>query len=246
MGKKHIQPTLMMAMLCLLCSKSLAGQTEYAPPWTAHSENFFMIVMSLHAGNVQKLLPKGVEALANEDGMVATIFEMYDTGRVSGMPDYKIAFVVVEIRNLNSRDGTPGHFAIWGKTDSPESLEVLQNHFGFPYSLAENITVGKEQNAYTGSIGAPGKEMMRVKIEPVPEQPFTGEGIVNMVGLNGERNIVKSEVPYLTSGYTGRIVSFEIQPQGDPVLELIKNATPAWSMVSDNQIFSYSPALPTN
>src|SRR5690606_6747275 len=140
-----------------------------SPPWTVHSDNFFMIVMSLKAADVQKLLPAGVEALSNQDGMVPAIFEMYDASRVSGIPDYKIAFIVVEIKNHNSRDGTPGHVAIGGSTDSSESLEVLKHHFGFPYTLSPVIAIGKEQGAHTGSIGAAGKELLRVKIEPVPE-----------------------------------------------------------------------------
>lgn len=250
MNTKFIGFVLTLIAFSLLCDPLVQAQNKPrplpSPPWTAQSDNFFMIIMSLKAADVQKLLPKGVEALANNEGMVTTIFEMYDTKRVSGMPNYKIAFIVVDIKNQNSRDGTPGHFAIWGKTDSAESLEVLQEHFGFPYGLAENITVGKEQNAHTGSIGAPGKEVLRIKIEPVPEQEFANEGIVNMVGVSGDRRVVKSEVPYLTSGYVGKVVTLDIQPQGDPVLELIEKATPVWAMVSDNQIFSYSPAILAN
>jgi hypothetical protein len=251
MRVKHIRFIFLLVTFSVLGSGNVISQTEtsadkpvYGPPWTAHSKNFLLMIFHLNVNEVKKLLPKGVEALANEAGMVNTILEMYETDGVSGIPDYKTAFIVVDIKNQDSRNGTPGHFAVWGRVNDRQALDVFRSHFGFPYHYAENITVSADKDAYTGAIGTTGKEVIQVKIELIREQVFSNTGIVNMVGVKGTQTVVKSMVPYLTKGYAGKVVSFEIRPDGDPVLKLIKEATPVWSMISTDQTFSYSHAIP--
>jgi hypothetical protein len=247
---KHIRFLFLIVAFSVLGSPNVISQTDgdadkpvYGPPWTAHSNNFLMMIFNLPVNEVKKRLPEGVEALANEAGMVTTILEMYETSGVSGIPDYKTAFIVVDIKNQDSRNGTPGHFAVWGRVDEPQALDVFRSHFGFPYSHAESISVGPDKNVYTGAVGTAGKEILKVKIEPIQEQPFSNTGTVNMVGLKNRQIMVKSIVPYLTKGHTGKVVSFEVRPDGDSVLTSIKEAQPVWSMVSTEQIFSYSQAV---
>lgn len=247
---KHIRFIFLLIAFSMLGISNAISQSDggadkpvYGPPWTAHSNNFLMMIFNLPVNEVKKLLPEDVEALANEAGMVTTILEMYETSSVSGIPDYKTAFLVVDIKNMDSRNGTPGHFAVWGRVDEPQALDVFRSHFGFPYSHTERISVSPDKNVYTGVVGAAGKEILKVKIESVQEQPFSSTGTVNMVGLKNRQTVVRSIVPYLTKGYAGKVVSFEVRPDGDPALALIKEAQPVWSIVSTEQIFSYSQAI---
>lgn len=247
MSVKHI---VLFSILLLWGNTALIAQNagdaqapKFAPPWVMQSGNFMMAAFNLKTADVQKLLPKGVEPLVNQEGMVTALLEMYETNQVSGIPNYKIAFIVVDIKGHDSREGIPGHFAVWGRVTPQEALDAFQGHFGFPYKFADSIMLGMEQDAHVGAIGAPGKEILKLKIAPVPEQPFTGQGAVNMVGMNADSGTVKSEVPYITRGYMAKVLSFEVRAKGDPVLKLIKDAAPAWALVSKDQIFSYSHAI---
>lgn len=216
---------------------------KLAPPWVVQSEKFLMVAFNLKAADVRKLLPKGVEPLLNKEGMVGALLEMYETSRISGIPNYKTAFVVVDVQGHDSREGTPGHFALWGRVSPLESLEAFRDNFGFPYEYAENFGFRIEQAAHTATVGPPGREILKVMIAPVAEQPFEGQGIVNMLGMNADSGIVKSEVPYLTRGHSGKVLNFQVRPNGNPVLKLLKSATPLWAVVSKDQIFSYSHAV---
>lgn len=215
----------------------------FAPPWVVQSGNFLMLTFDLKVADVRKLLPKGVEPLVNEAGEVVAILEMYETERVSGIPQYKTAFIVVEVQGHDSREGTPGHFAVWGRVSPREALDAFRNHFGFPYQDAPDIDFSMEEKAHVANTGGPGREALRVKIAPIPEQPFEGEGSVNLVGMNADSGTVKSEVPYIMRGYNGKLLSFELRPGSDPVLKLLRNAVPLQAWVSNDRILSYSHAV---
>lgn len=231
------------ASLAARATTSVPETPQFVPPWVVQSENFLMVAFHLKPDDVRKLLPKGVEPLVNKEGTVGALLEMYETKRISGLPNYKIAFIVVDIQGHESRTGTPGHFAVWGRVSPLESLAAFKSHFGFPYQYGEQINFGIEQDAHFAAIGPPGKEQLRVKIAPLADQPFEAEGSINMVGMNADSGTVKAEVPYITKGHYGRLVSLEIRPGGDPVLKLIRNALPAWALVSKEQVFSYSHAV---
>lgn len=221
-----------------------SGQApQFAPPWVVESENFLMVAFHLKPDDVRRLLPKGVEPLVNREGTVGALLEMYETKRISGLPNYKIAFIVVDIQGHPSRTGMPGHFAVWGRVSPLESLAAFKSHFGFPYQHGEQINFKVERNAHFGAIGPAGKELLRVKIESMADQPIAAEGSVNMVGMNADSGTVKAEVPYITQGHYGKILNFEVRPGKDPVLKLLRNTKPAWALVSKDQVFSYSHAV---
>jgi hypothetical protein len=229
--------TFLLSALVLSLVESAGAQTT-SPPWLMQSGNFFMVVFKSKADAVQKLLPKGVEALADKDGLVGTALEMYETSRASGIPSYRTAFLVVDVKGHDSSGGTPGHFALWGRVSPPESLNAFVSHFGFPYEDAD-ITLGLEEGTHVGIIADAGKEILKVKVEPVADQPIAVQGRVNMVGRKAN-GVVRSEVPYLSHGNAGKVVTLEVQPQADAALALIQGATPVWAMVAKDQTFSYS------
>jgi hypothetical protein len=232
----------LLALLLSVGSSAIAETTPSSPPWLLQSGNFFMMVFKPKAEAVKKLLPKGVEALADKDGLVTATFEMYETRRASGLPSYKTAFLVVDVKGHDSREGMPGHFAVWGRVSPQESLNAFVSHFGFPYEHAD-ITLALEEAVHVGTVSASGKKLLTARIAPNAEQPVTAEGSVNMVGRHAERGVVRSTVPYLSNGHVGKVIAFELEPNADPALELIDDLTPVWSLVTRDQTFSYSAAV---
>ncbi|MGD2033683.1 MAG: hypothetical protein PVF73_01405 [Bacteroidales bacterium] len=188
--------------------------TIMAPPFLAHSSRFMMALFHLKAEKVNKLLPEGIVAIENKDGMVTATFEMYETDRIYGLPNYKVAFIVVDVSGHNSRDDTPGHFAVWGNTDSKAASEYFYSHFGLPFSYTEHMTLKTDGKKYTGTIGLQGEEKIRIGLEILPGQPFSGSGIVNMVGKTEDGIIAISEVLWLSNGYNGYLQTFDVDPQG--------------------------------
>lgn len=215
------------------------------PPYLAHSANFMMVLFQLKANDVQVLLPEGVLPNANEAGMVTAGFEIYETDRVYGLPEYGMAFIFVEVKNLTSNNGTPGHWALWGTVDDHVTLQVMRDTFGFPYRF-ENVRVTESADIYTGRVGEEGKESVIIRIKFNEAKPFSGEGIVNMCSMAKNGKTLKTEVPWFTTGTAGDIIDFEIKPKGDKVLELIKVAKPHFQIISSNQIFSYSRPVVVN
>ncbi len=216
------------------------GKVLFPSPFIAHSSNFLMALFNLNKEEVQPLLPEGMRAKINESGQVTAGFEMYETDRISGIPNYLIAFIYVEVTGLNSKNGAPGHWAIWGNVTGKTVLNNFKDHFNFPYELEEQMSIVKVNNMFTGTVGSSGREKITLKVDYQHDKPFSGEGIVNMYGENNKGQVVKTEVPWLSSGSFGNLVSLEINPMGNKALELIKDAKPFVSIISTNQSFSYS------
>jgi hypothetical protein len=206
------------------------------PPYLAHSSNFIMTLFNLRAEDVQPLLPSSVKAKIKDAGMVTAGLEIYETDRIHGIPQYSMVFLFVEVAGLESNNGTPGHWAIWGRINQKSTLQNMLHHFSFPYGF-EEIKLTHESNVYTGTVGA---GLIDLKIKFNEKQPFAGEGIVNMCSFSRDGKILITEVPWFSTGSTGELVRFDIDPQGDKVLEIVKNAKPYFSMISTNQTFSYS------
>lgn len=212
---------------------------HFPPPWVAESKNFLMAIFNLKADEVRKLLPKEIEPLANKDGLVPVTLEMYETARAASIPSYKTVFLVVDVKGHDNREGAPGHFAVWGRVTPEEALVPFKAHFGFPYRFSE-MSVTAEAKAFTGVVGTADKAQLRIKLERQADQPFSGQGSVHMVGVKRGTGVVRSEVPYLTQGHVAKVTAFEVQPEGDPWLTLLKEAAPVWALVSTEQVFSYS------
>lgn len=221
--------------------QKLEQKTELvAPPYQAHSSNFIMVMFHLPAKEVNSLLPKGIVAKQNQEGMVQAAFEMYGTDRIYGVPNYKAAFLVVDIQNHESANGTAGHYAIWGNlSDAKASFNFIEN-FGIPFSHNEKLTLNNDLNTYSGVVELEDKEQIQLVIDKVESQPFNDSGIVNMIGQKSPGQFITAEVPWLSKGYAGKLIKFESNVTSHPALKLLKDVTPFWALISNDQIFSYS------
>lgn len=234
--RKCLLLLLLMPVVALAASKP-STEAPSSPSWVVDSKSFAMVTFSLPAEEVKKLLPASIIPLVNDKGRVNTTLEVYNTERISGIPSYEIVFIVVDVANHPSRTGMPGHFAIWGRVDSKPSQDFFSKEFGFPYKLTSAIDIQPTANAYKASIAGE----LQLHIEPLRDQPFEGNGVVDMLSLHPEKGLLKTEVPFLTKGHFGNVVSLNITSKGDPLLDLLKNTKPDWSLVSDQQVFTYSP-----
>jgi hypothetical protein len=217
------------------------ANTIQSPPWLVYSRQFLMVVFHADAKAVQAVLPKGIQVQPNQDGKASLMLEIYNTERTNGIPIYQMAFIVADINDYPSRNGTPGHFALWGRVDSPDALRQFREVYGFPYDVAESITVDMHEGKHRGVIEFGDEGSIRAQIEPLVDQTFKQDGVVNMVGMLSPNSLTIGEVPYFTHGNVGKIIELEIKnPKGDPILTLLKGAQPVWSMVSVDQMFSYA------
>jgi hypothetical protein len=195
-----------------------------------------MTLFNLKPEDVQPFLPAGIKAKVNDAGMVTGGLEMYETDRIQGTPNYGIVFIFVEVVGLESNNGTPGHWAIWGRVNQQVTLQNMQHYFNFPYEL-ENISVEESAGIYRGRVGT---GVISLKIRFNDKAPFGGEGIVNMCSISKDGKILKSEVPWFSEGSVGELMDFDIVAEGDKVLQIIKGIKPYFSMISTNQTFAYS------
>jgi hypothetical protein len=214
-----------------------APDARTSPPWLMQADNFMMVTFKVKADAVRKVVPKGIDVLVDADGLVTATLEMYQTRRTSGIPGYATAFLVVDVKGYDSRQGAPGHFAVWGRVGPAEALDAFRGHFGFPYEQAD-ITLSQEKGAHVSVVRASGKDVLAVRIEPNAEQPISVQGSVNMVAIDQDR-VLHSEVPYISNGNAGGGGAVDVRSD-DPALALIKGVKPAWSMVAKDQTFSYS------
>jgi hypothetical protein len=220
----------------LAITASAQNNAHSEPPYMAHSSNFVMTLFNLKPEDVQEFLPAGIKANVNDTGMVTGGLEIYETDRIQGTPNYGMVFIFVEVANLESNNGTPGHWAIWGRLNQESTLKNMQHYFNFPYQL-DKIEVTQEESIYTGTVG---NGLISLKIKYNEKAPFGGEGIVNMYSLSKDGKILKTEVPWFSTGCAGNLIALDIDPQGDSVLNLVKTCKPYFSIISTSQTFSYS------
>ena len=231
--------------LCLLvaCTQSPIAHSYTSSPWLVESRSFAMISFSLHPDDVRPHLPAGLAPQINDKNRVTCILEVYATERIAGLPNYTMAFLVVEIAGHPSRTGTPGHFAIWGRLDSPASLDFFAQQLGFPYRLASRLDIQVSQNSHRTLIADTSGDLLDFQLEPIRESPVTTQGVVDMLVFKTGEELMKAEVPYLTAGYLAKVGSFKVLTKRDPLLNLLTEAAVDWALVSNQQIFTYSPLI---
>jgi hypothetical protein len=225
------------ALLSAYTQAAIISSAQNSPSWIVQSKSFAMVVFSLAVEDVKKFLPAGVIPQLNEKGKVTTTLEVYNTEQIAGIPTYKIAFIVVDIASHSSRHDIPGHFAIWGRTDSESSQDFFRHEFGFPYKVASQLHIQSTATSFKTSIA----NELQIHIEPLRDKPVEAGGTVNMMSVRAGTGLIKTEVPFLTKGYFGNLVSFTISAREDPLLGLLKSVKPDWALVSEQQIFAYLP-----
>lgn len=234
--------------IVLPCSPNAFANTDtpHAPPWLMASRHFNLIMFQADAATVEPLVPPGVQLKVNPHGKVTLVLEAYEAERAFGTTPFQKAFIAVQIENHPTSSGDPAHFALWGTVANENVLHQFKHTYNFPYDLAQSINLDEQQGAHHGVIKAADNSRIRFQVQPLADQPFAREGVVNMVGKLPDDRLVVGEVPYLARGYVGKLVELEVDPQGNPVLAMLKTAQPVWSMVSVDLTFSYANRTPVS
>lgn len=207
------------------------------PPYIAHTSNFMMILFHLKAEEAQKLLPANVKVKSDDKGMVTGGMEIYTTDQIYGVPNYTIGFIYVEVNGLESNDGSPGHWAVWGAMNNDTSLQNFRHFYNYPYKLENKIMIGKKGNESTATIGD--SEGLKLKLRIKVGKPVSAGGIANNYSQSSDGRIIKTEIPWLANGNEADVISFEVSAGSNKVLETIKEAKPFFGLISNNA-FSYS------
>lgn len=227
----------------MFCCCVSSVQSQQGQPWIVESNSFAMLGFSVDPKSVQMFLPEGFRPHLNDKKQTSLIVEIYSTERIASIPAYKTIFIVAEVADHPSRGGTPGHYAIWGRIDSQTNMDFFRD-LGFPYQLAQTLDIQPGKTHRTKIVDASG-EMLSIELEASADAPFFGQGVVDMLVLKN-RQMLKSEVSYLTQANFAKVNEFKILAKNDPVLNLLKDRVPDWSLVSDKQIFSYSHLVSLN
>ncbi|WNJ19494.1 hypothetical protein [Pontibacter sp. G13] len=222
-------------------AQQFSADSLYQPPYLVQSDQFMMAVFHLDPSEVAPLIPEPFSLQTNEQGQAVLSLEMYTTRKIYGLPIFQIAFLVVDVEGYASANGATGRIALWGNTDSEIVQAAMGRHYGFPYSVNSEMNIRDEGDVRIGDIRL-GAGRLNLQVEKLVDQPFDWTGIVNMVGRKPEGEVVWSEVPWQSAGFMGRVQNFELDSAGNPFLQLIQGKTPAWSMLSYDQVFTYTPA----
>lgn len=209
-----------------------------------HSKSFVMMVFQLNANDVQGYLPKGLQAKSTEKGKVTAFLEVYEAERVAGYSPYKVAFIVVEVSDHNSRTAVPGHFAIWGKTEKSSDLIFFRDQLGFPYSAADSITQERKASVVSLELKTE-RQGFKAQINILSEQSGESSGVVNMLSLQKQK-LVNIEVPFMSKGHQGQLVDWVVTPGKDPILKLLRQTKIDYVWIADEQIFTYLPQTSVN
>ena len=209
------------------------------PPYLAQSDNFMMVVFNVKAEKIQPFLPQNLTPVINQQGEVSVSLEMYETFKVSGIPNFKMVFMVVEIEGYKSKSGNKGRFPIWGVTNSIEVLNSMKNHYGFPYDYNEKIEFHESGDTQIGDVYFTNGESIHLKIEKDKKQAFDLSGIVNMIGVLPDNKTSTTEIPWHSKGFISKVTELDIHTK-NPILKLINEKSSIFTMFSNEQVFSYS------
>jgi hypothetical protein len=229
---------------CIASCQSVWGQTvnpypkPIDPPYIARTSNFMAIAFQLEANEVQKLLPANVKVKRDHKGFANAGMEMYTTDQIYGMPKYTIAFIYVEVSVPESGNDTSGNWPIWGVVDNDTALNTLRHFYHYPYQQEKNILFQTAEEQVI-TIGGSKGEGLTLKLKRNRDKPVTAEGVARLLSSSGNGGVVKTDIPWLAAGHQASIVSFEVRPGSNKILQMIQGAKPFYGQVSAN-VFSYS------
>lgn len=224
-------------LLCCFTSNVVALTPGYqGQPWLVESNSFAMLSFSVDPKSVQPFLPEGFAPHLNDKKQTSLIVEIYSTEKIAGIPAYKTVFIVAELADHPGRSGMPGHYAIWGRLDSQANVSFFRD-LGFPYQFAQTLDI-QSGKTYQTKVADISGELLNIQLES-SDAPFSGQGVVDMLVMKNQQ-MLKSEVSFLTQANFAKVNEFSVLAKHDPVLNLLKDRTADWSLVSHKQIFSYS------
>ena len=232
----------------------LAIAQEYEPPYMAHSREFLLTLFQMEVDIARDFVPNEIKLDINESGMVNAGFEIYKLDRISGFPNlYSVAFVFVEVEGFDTPN-LPGHFIIWGVISDSIAAANLSFQYGYPFTVYEHIFLSSMGDKRYGIIGPNEKEIIKLVITS-SEDKFASSGIVKMVGFKDSVNHY-AEVPWINTGIGVKKVDLQVTSKYKAwnlgskdtdklakILEVLTECKPYWSMISENQTFTYTRPL---
>ena len=239
-------PFLATAFIYLFVVQSFYGQNSQNmqqkhlnPPFIARTSNFMVLAFHLDLAQAQKLLPDGIIAKHNENGLVNGGLEIYRTDQAYGIMNYSIAFFTLEVKTEESNYGKEGNWAVWGVIDNQTSLGTFKHFYNFSYQHISNISLESDGTIFTAKVGADGAEGLELTLEKNTAQPVKAEGLATILSKSAESNLISIEIPWLAEGHQAEPVSFKINAGKSNALKILQEAKPYYAQVSSN-VFSYS------
>lgn len=224
-------------MTVLNLNFALAQKSDFInPPFVARNSNSMAIQFHLKASDAQRLLPDGILAKSDENGLVIGSLESYTTDQIFGIPSYSISFIAIEAKDINHKKGNDGNWVVWGAITSEEALAYFRHFYNLPFHWEEKVQFLITENNQSLIVG---DNLIELSLQRKNEQPIRAEGLANIFSKSETGKILKTQIPWLADGHAAEVVNFKINSGINPTLQLLENAKPFFGLLSKNT-FSYS------
>ena len=245
MYTKGLKLIALLLFLSTIIHSPLYGQDEMVtPPFVAQTSNTMFVMFHLNADEAQELLPPNVKVNRNEDGLATGGLEIYNTDQVSGMENFTIAFLTleVEVGGEGNNDGTPGNWPVWGVINNEATLSSFKDFYNYPYHFEEKMTIEEKEDEQVATVGGNNGVGIIVNLAKNIDQPVSADGVATVLSQSKDGIVLRTEIPWIANGNQASVISFEVNPGNNEVLKAIQNATPIYGQISSN-VFSYTQPL---
>jgi len=208
------------------------------PPFIARTSNFMGLGFRLTADEAQKLLPAGVKAKADENGLVNGGLEIYSTDQVYGVEAYTIAFFTVEATVSENNNAKEGNWVVWGAINNKAALGSFKHFYNLPHRYVSNISLETDGAVHKAKIGE-GAQGFELTLKKDPAKPVKATGKAVLLNRTADNQFISVDIPWLAEGAQADVVSLRFNAGNDAVLKILQQANVIYSQVSSNA-FSYA------
>ena len=218
-----------------------AAEKLVAPPYLVSGTNHVIVGVTWDEAVVRKMLPPGVEPVADMSGGINT----YQTKGGYGLGPYQSSYFWINIEGVDSADGAKARWMLQGVYGPEEKTSsALRAHFGLP------VRNGTSRNEATAdgirAIGTVnGHDFVTVEVKSKPETCKAVAGTHNYPAQNNSSGqIAVNQIPYAGQFCNAEPISVNVTaPAGDP-FEGLKPVKVLWAGEFKNGSFSFSRPLP--
>ena len=202
-----------------------ADEAAPAPPYLIEGLNLISIGLEYDPAVIAKLLPGGVQAVADTTGGM----NIYRADGGYGFGAYSAAYFWVDIEGFDSADGSKGRWMIQGVYEPQKVSDANNKYYGWPVRLGgsrhEYTTGGRRAVGFVGDAN-----FVEVVITTPRAECQEISGTLNYPGVPANaKEIVVNTIPYAGKWCPAELVSLKVSaPDGDPFAQL-GELKPLWA-----------------
>lgn len=162
-----------------------------APPWLMTGTHGIEIGYALDETVVRRLLPEGVEPVAEMTGGI----ELYVSPGGFGIAPYSAFNVFVDVEGMDMPDGRKGRWMLMGRYGPSEQVAAaLRTHYGWPVQ-AGSARVQKRGSTWIWTGTADGSDFIEVRIKRKTRECEAHSGLDYWAGKPQSRPVLINPIP---------------------------------------------------